>query len=122
MSDGGVTAYLGNYDYYIEKSAQTKKEQVEALPQKVEKQDKNDWAKKKEQEAEVRKRQSRIKRTEDEIERLEQLIKDCDDDMQKVSDDAGKLHELYEKKSSHETSLEEQLKLWEELNSDGYIS
>ena len=73
MSKDGLTEYIGNYDYYLERltaSAQTGPTQSTNTGKKPEKTP-NEWQLRKQKQSEERKRATRLNRTEAEIERLE---------------------------------------------------
>lgn len=123
LSPNGVTQYLGNYDYYMEKK--TTKEREEQLFGAVQQgaaadisasATKQDWQSQKEQQAKERRQKNRILKIEKEIEDTESLISDLDEKLSsnEVATDAVMAQELFEKKTAFEERLEELLIEWEE--------
>jgi ATP-binding cassette subfamily F protein 3 len=118
LDKNGVTEYLGNYDYYLEKLAA----QTSPLTQKAEKQEKapNEWQLRKQRESEARKRQTKIARTESEIERLEGEIEalQAELNLQEVQSDYERLLSLTDRLEQTQAALEEQYDLWTELQEE----
>ncbi len=123
LTPTGVVQYMGNYDYYLEKKAEQRRNEEEkakesgvssAIPPSAS-ETKMDWLKQKEQLAAERKLAAKIARIEQEIEETEAAIAKADEDMALASTNYTKAQEIFEKK----TKLEEQLELlfgqWEEL-------
>jgi ATP-binding cassette subfamily F protein 3 len=121
----GITQYLGNYTYCLEKKAE--RERLAELEgrsriQEAEKaravsEAKNDWLTQKEEQAKARKKANDIKKVEEEIESTEIRIKKIDEEMfdPAVSSDTGRLKDLYDEKTELESKLEELYEKWEEL-------
>ena len=124
LSKDGVTKYLGNYTYCMEKKYE--KERLEKLsgaaaPEIKTAQPvsdtKTDWLLQKEEQAKARKKAGEIKKVEDEIDKAESRIKELDSLMfdPEISSDSGRLKELYEEKTALEEKLEELYEKWEEI-------
>lgn len=125
LSRDGITQYLGNYSYCMEKKAE--KARIEELSKEnsktpiqsasVHSDSKTDWLAQKEEQAKARKKANDIKKTEDEIEKTENLIKSLEEKLfdPEISADSGKVKELYEEKVSLEEKLEELYEKWEEI-------
>ncbi len=114
MNEKGITEYLGNYDYYLErKSASVESVVVKDKPAvKV-----NDYKLKKEIAAEQRKLKSQLSKTEDAISQLEVEIAEIEDilNSSEVQSDYEKLIEFTEKLKEKNEELDEKYLLWEEL-------
>lgn len=125
LSRDGITQYLGNYSYCMEKKAE--KARIEELSKEnsktpiqsasVHSDSKTDWLAQKEEQAKARKKANDIKKVEDEIEKTEKLIKSLEEKLfdPEISGDSGKVKELYEEKVSLEEKLEELYEKWEEI-------
>ncbi len=116
LSKDGVKEYLGNYDYYYERT----KAEAEQAKQTDEKREKpvNDYFLKKQQASLERKRQSGLKKAEAEIERLDSEIEEVQSFMAspEVSGDYERLLELTDKLEELQARLEEQYEIWESLS------
>lgn len=124
LSKTGVTKYLGNYTYCMEKKDEKERiakleaaEKPAAKKEQVISDSKADWLLQKEEQAKARKKANEIKKVETEIEKAESRIKELDELMfdPEISADSMKLSELYEEKSSLEEKLEELYEKWEEI-------
>lgn len=124
LSKTGVTKYLGNYTYCMEKKDEKERiakleaaEKPAAKKEQVISDSKADWLLQKEEQAKARKKANEIKKVETEIEKAENRIKELDELMfdPEISADSMKLSELYEEKSSLEEKLEELYEKWEEI-------
>lgn len=120
----GVTEYLGNYDYYLEKKAEKEREAIEAAIANpsiqspiIESNTKIDWKKQKEEQAKERKIQNKIKKIEEEIEKTENKINELSELLfdEKISCDAGKAKDIFDEKTVLEEKLEKLFEEWEEL-------
>ncbi len=119
LHDGGITSYIGNYDYYIEQQlVSTSRAEEKTVVIKEETETKKDWKRSKEEQAKERKRQNDIKKTEARIEELEQLLSDLNDEMAlpENATNSAKLNEIAEKQAVANEELEQLYKLWEELS------
>lgn len=126
LSKDGVTQYLGNYSYCLEKKAEKARiEQLEAeniqnssVKANASASDsKTDWLLQKEEQAKARKKANEIKKVEDEIERAENKISELNELLfsTEINSDSEKLKELYEEKTSIEEKLESLYNKWEEI-------
>lgn len=118
LTPKGMNEYLGNYDYYLEKS---KSEQTVEVKKALENKPKvNEYKLKKEQQSRERKRKTLLKNTEDEIESLENEILRLQQALQsdEVTSNYEKLMELSQKLEDMQNSLEEKYELWESLQID----
>ncbi len=84
LNQNGADNYLGNYDFYVEKSAQTSPVSEEKKPKKSE--NALDYKKKKERESERRKLTTRVNRLETEIEELDAKIGELNENLSALSD------------------------------------
>lgn len=118
LSRNGVTSYLGNYDYYIEKKNQANKQEIVTIDNK-ESENKESWKKKKEDEANIRKIKNKIKNIEMQIEETEnEIIKlDTELGLEEVYTDHVKAAPIFAKKEAAETLLIKLYEDWEELSS-----
>ncbi len=119
LHDGGITSYIGNYDYYIEQQlVSTSRTEERTVVVKEETETKKDWKRSKEEQAKERKRQNDIKKTETRIEELEQLLSDLNDEMSlpENATNSAKLNEIAEKQAVANEELEQLYELWEELS------
>ncbi len=118
LSESGVTEYLGNYDYYLER---TKSEIGEAKAEKsASKKEKpqNDYFLQKQRQSEERKRQTKLKKAEEEIERLDLEIEKTQEllSSEEVAADYEKLIELTNLLERLQSEQEKQYIIWEELS------
>ena len=119
LTQNGVTEYLGNYDYYLEKSHETFDKPVfrtsgQASPQKEKKQ--NDYFRRKEERSQLAKAKTRLKRCEESIEATEREIEQMQELL--ASDEAQadyeKLMSCTEALNSLNVRLEQLMEEWEE--------
>lgn len=118
MTPDGVTEYLGNYDYYLER---TKSEIGEAKAEKADvnkEKPQNDYFLQKQRQSEERKRKTRLSKAEAEIERLDEEIEKTQAllSSEEVAADYEKLIELTSKLEQLQQEQEEQYLIWEELS------
>ena len=102
LDKNGITEYVGNYQYYLEKSAQ--KNTAEAVSQKSESERSkiNDYQLRKEQQSNIRKIRTKIRKCEEETERLDIL----EEDLQKALENPENVND-FEKLMSLTTQLQE---------------
>lgn len=112
LNQNGADNYLGNYDYYVEKS-------VQAAPVSEEKKQKSDnaldYKKKKERESERRKLTTRVNRLETEIEELDAKIGELNESLSTLSD-YQKALELSEELEGLRQRQEAAMEEWESAN------
>lgn len=118
MTPDGVTEYLGNYDYYLER---TKSEIGESKAEKAavnKEKPQNDYFLQKQKQSEERKRRTRLSKAEAEIERLDGEIEKTQAllSSEEVAADYEKLIELTNRLEQLQQEQEEQYLIWEELS------
>lgn len=115
----GMTEYLGNYDYYMEKRLE-KSGQVRGKTQTETKKSAGaiDYKMKKEMQAQERKRRSMLKKTEQEIEETELEMEKVNEQLAdpQVTSDYQKLIELSGKLEELKTKQEQLYEQWAELS------
>lgn len=118
MTPDGVTEYLGNYDYYLERTkseiGENKAEKATVNKEKPQ----NDYFLQKQRQSEERKRKTRLNKAEAEIERLDGEIEKTQTllSSEEVVADYEKLIELTTKLEQLRQEQEEQYLIWEELS------
>ncbi len=115
LTPTGVTEYLGNYDYYAEKTVN--REEIPQTKEAPQKPKVNDYKLRKEEQARERKRQNDLKKAEQRIEELEAEIEEVQTLLQseEVVGDYEKLMELTAKLESLQEEQTEVFELWESL-------
>lgn len=120
LTNNGVKEYLGNYDYYLERTT-AEKSGVVPTENKKDKKEKtqNDYFLQKQKQSEERKRQTKLKKAETEIERLDEEIAKTQEllSSEEVAADYEKLMELSKLLEDLQKQQEEQYEIWEELES-----
>ncbi len=120
LTNDGVKEYLGNYDYYLERTTAEKQGAVQAESKKDKKEKpQNDYFLQKQKQSEERKRQTKLKKAEAEIERLDEEIAKTQEllSSEEVAADYEKLMELSKLLEDLQKQQEEQYEIWEELES-----
>lgn len=118
MTPDGVTEYLGNYDYYLERTkseiGENKTEKATVNKEKPQ----NDYFLQKQKQSEERKRKTKLNKAEAEIERLDGEIEKTQAllSSEEVAADYEKLIELTNKLEQLRQEQEEQYLIWEELS------
>lgn len=115
----GMTEYLGNYDYYVEKREERLQKGSESAPQESKKSaGAIDYKLKKEIQAQERKRRSMLKKTEDEIEKLELEMEEVNSLLSdpQVTSDYQRLMELSAKLEELKARQEQLYEQWAELS------
>lgn len=127
LHDNMMTEYLGDYDYYLEKSAQLKLETNEetfittsttATSEPVkDNSGKDDWKKQKEIQAEKRKLENRLSKIEEQIEKNEEIKAKAESDMldEKIATSSVKLQEVCNLHAETENLLSALYEEWEEI-------
>lgn len=120
LTNNGVKEYLGNYDYYLERTTAEKSGAVQTESKKDKKEkSQNDYFLQKQKQSEERKRQTKLKKAESEIERLDEEIAKTQEllSSEEVAADYEKLMELSKLLEDLQKQQEEQYEIWEELES-----
>lgn len=120
LTNNGVKEYLGNYDYYLERTTAEKSGAVPTENKKDKKEKtQNDYFFQKQKQSEERKRQTKLKKAEAEIERLDEEIAKTQEllSSEEVAADYEKLMELSKLLENLQKQQEEQYEIWEELES-----
>ena len=126
LTGNTLVNYIGNYDYYLEKREElTRIYAPDASVSSVEQNSvattssggKDEWQKRKEEQARERKRQNDLKKTEDQIQKLEARNQEIDNQMclESVYTDVAKCMELNKEKTENVNKLEALYEVWESL-------
>lgn len=116
LDQNGVTEYLGNYDYYVEKFKERNTQ--EATTATVHKAPKvNEYKQRKEQQSNLRKLKTRIKKCEEQIAEFEALSEEIQQQLadESVSSDFDKLMELTNQLNQCNANQNKAYEEWEEL-------
>lgn len=124
LENQGLTNYIGNYDYYLEKKetmvnfTAAPTETAAAVEASAETDSKLDWKQQKEQQAQLRKKQNELKKVESRIEELEDRDKEIDAELEKkeIFTNVAEVTKLSKEKDAIQTKLEELYEKWEELS------
>ena len=124
LENQGLTNYIGNYDYYLEKKetmvnfTAAPSKMVSAEETTADTDSKLDWKQQKEQQAQLRKKQNELKKVESRIEELENRDKEIDAELEKkeVFTNVAEVTKLSKEKDAIQTKLEELYEKWEELS------
>ena len=124
LENQGLTNYIGNYDYYLEKKetmvnfTAAPTETAAAVEVSAETDSKLDWKQQKEQQAQLRKKQNELKKVESRIEELEDRDKEIDAELEKkeIFTNVAEVTKLSKEKDAIQTKLEELYEKWEELS------
>ena len=118
LSENGITEYLGNYDYYINKKREAEEMSVVVeVEEKTKTQLKEEKRKEKEQREKEKKNRYKIKNIEQEIEEIESKIEELDYLLcqEEVYSNPDKSKEVSLEKTNYEEKLSSLYETWEEL-------
>ncbi len=122
LSEGKLTGYLGNYDYYLEKKNALSENCLKTdLPSSKKSEPpsetKLDWQAQKEMQARARKKENDLRKCEEAITALEQQLSEIEAMMilPEVATDVAKLQELTSKQDKINANLAALYDQWEEL-------
>lgn len=118
LDSEGITEYLGNYDYYIEKKKQTiEMNTIEVVEEKTKTQLKDEKRKEREQRELEKKHRVKRQNIEKEIEQIESKIEELDMLMceEEVYSNPEKSREVSQNKSNFEEKLGNLYEEWEQL-------
>ena len=118
LSEDGITEYLGNYDYYINKKREIEEmATVVEVEEKTKTQIKDERRKEKEQREKEKKNRYKIKNIEQEIEEIEGKIEELDYLLcqEEVYSNPTRSKEVSQEKSNYEDTLSSLYEAWEEL-------
>ena len=123
-----ITQYLGNYDYYLEKSAEAalnasnssdgnSASRIESATPATASEGKADWQKSKAEQAAKRKLENQIKKIEEEISALEESLSDLEAKMNdpQIATNSVRLQEVCKEHSEKKELLDAKMATWEEL-------
>ena len=113
MEKTGLTLYLGDYDYFLSKKAESRQEKVQEAPGAG----KESYLQQKQAAAEARKRENDLKKVEKEIADCEQKTEELQNELNNVGSDFMKAQELSESLDALNEKLLELYEKWDELSS-----
>jgi ATP-binding cassette subfamily F protein 3 len=115
LTPTGANTYLGNYDFYLERQAQTQ-EELKETETVADTESKQDWQKQKQEQAAKRKIENLVKKLEEDIATLEDKIDKLNAQLElpEVFTDAGKAKAVFEEKQQAEEELAKLYEDWEE--------
>ena len=115
FENGTVNCYNMNYDDYVSKIASN----IQAVQSEIkQKKEPNDYQKQKQLQSEKRKLEGKIKRLEDAISACEEEIEKLHDEINNAGSDFEKITELSKTLEEKESSQEDMMTQWEELNTE----
>ena len=128
LEGGTLKGYLGNYDYYLEKSAEAalsasnssdgnSGSRIESATPATASEGKADWQKSKAEQAAKRKLENQIKKIEEEISALEESLSDLEVKMNdpQIATNSVRLQEVCKEHSEKKELLDAKMATWEEL-------
>lgn len=118
LGENGITEYLGNYDYYINKKRESEEmSAIVEVEEKTKTQLKEEKRREKEQREKEKKNKYKIKNIEQEIEDLETKIEELDNLLcqEEVYSNPDKSKEVSQEKNTFEDKLSSLYEAWEEL-------
>lgn len=120
LSEGALTGYLGNYDYYLEKKTEASLSTLPASPSQKEDlptETKLDWQAQKKLQADKRKKENDLKKCEESIALLEQEQKEIDAKMSdpSIATNVAELQKLASRQKELADKLEGLYEQWEAL-------
>ena len=120
LSEGALTGYLGNYDYYLEKKTEASLSTLPASPSQKEDlptETKLDWQAQKKLQADKRKKENDLKKCEESIALLEQEQKKIDAKMSdpSIATNVAELQKLASRRKELADKLEGLYEQWEAL-------
>ena len=120
LSEGALTGYLGNYDYYLEKKTEASLSKLPASPSQKEDlptETKLDWQAQKKLQADKRKKENDLKKCEESIALLEQEQKKIDAKMSdpSIATNVAELQKLASRQKELADKLEGLYEQWEAL-------
>ena len=118
LTPDGVKEYLGNYDYYLERTRAEQQEAVQSVTAEKKEKPKNEYFLNKQRQSEERKRRTKLKKAEAEIERLDGEIERVQTLLasEEVISDYERLLELTNELEQLQAEQEQQYEIWEELS------